>query len=192
MMSWSTVLVLSLLVACGGSERGGEGGSGGSAHARGALVAKVDGAAIGVEQVRELCASTGLPPREALLRLEEEQLLLAEAARRGYGRAPATDQALKRALVQALLLATVESMRAEDVPSAEVQERFDSVAKHSGLPPETFPEHERAVRAQLLLEKRRAAVEQLAARLHDQIGVKLSEPEVQKLLNDPAFWGESS
>jgi hypothetical protein len=191
MMRWSVALVLSLLVACGEGERG-HAGSGGSAHARGALVAKVDGAAIGLEQVRELCAGTGLSPREALLRLEEEQLLLAEAARRGYGRASATDQALKRALVQALLAATVESLRPEDLSAAEVQERFDSVAKHSGLLPETFSEHEGAVRAQLLLEKRRAAVEQLAARLRDQIGVKLSEPEVQKLLNDPAFWGESS
>jgi DNA-binding transcriptional regulator YhcF (GntR family) len=185
-------LVLGLAVGCGGVETGEQPGLRGKAQARGALVAKVNGGAIGLEQVRELSASTGLSPREALARLEDEQLLADEAARRGYGRSHQLDEPLKRALVQALLAQTIDAMRAQDVPPSEVRARFDSVAAKNGLSADTFQRHEKEVRAQLLMEKQKAAFEQLTEKLRSQIGVKLSEQEVQKLLADPVLWGESS
>jgi hypothetical protein len=48
------------------------------------------------------------------------------------------------------------------------------------------------VREQLLLEGRKAALERLGKELRDRIGVRLDEAVVQKLLSDPAFWGEHS
>jgi len=190
-MRKSPLLLLVLSCACPGGERGGDQATPVS-RARGALVAKVDGAAIGVEQVRELAEATGLTPREALQRLEEEQLLVREAARRGYGRPELVERELRRALVQALLADTVERLRAEDIPAAQVRARFDEVARSKGIAADSFAEHEGDVRRELLLERRQAALKELTDSLRDRIGVKLSEVEVQRLLSDPAFWGESS
>jgi hypothetical protein len=191
-MKRSAALLLSLAFACRGSGgQDGEALADGSARARGALVAKVNGATIGVDQVRELTQSTGLSPRAALTRLEEEQLLAEEARRRGYGRSSATSEDVKRALVQALLADTVEKLRPEDIPLSEVRARFDSVAQRAGLAAGSFAEHEAAVRAQLLLEMQKVALEKLTAELRARIGVTLSEPEVQQLLSDSRFWGES-
>jgi hypothetical protein len=184
------LLALVVLSGCGG-ERGAEGTAAGKLRARGAMVAKVDGAAIGVDQVRELAEKGGLSPRVALERLEDEQLLAGEAARRGYGRPDLTEQAVKRALVQALLAETVEHLRMQDIPAAEVRARFDEVGRGK-LAAESFAEHEAEVREQLLLERRKAALERLGRELRDRIGVRLDEAEVQKLLGDPAFWGEHS
>ncbi len=183
--------VLVLLSGCAGERDSGEAGAG-KLRARGAVVAKVDRATIGVEQVRELAERTGVAPRVALERLEDEQLLASEAARRGYGRPDLTEQAVKRALVQALLAKTVEGLRAQDIPLADVRARFDEVAKEAKLAPEAFAEQERAVREQLLTERRKLALERLSQELRDRIGVRLDEAEVQKLLSDPVFWGEHS
>jgi hypothetical protein len=183
-------LGVALAAACGGGEQAADEAAHRYARARGAVVAKIDGTAIGVEQVSELVASTGLPPREALARLEEEYLLAREAQRRGYGRSRAALADEKRALVETLLKGTVEQLRAEDLPADEVHARFEAVAPQMGLPLASFAQHEPAVRAQLLLEKRKEALERLTKSLRDSIGVKLSEPEVQKLLSDPAFWRE--
>jgi hypothetical protein len=186
------LVALASLGSIGCEGRGHEGDqAAGEARARGALVAKVDGAAIGLDQVRELVAR-GLTPRVALQRLEEEQLLAREAARRGYGRADLVEHEVKRALVQALLAETVERIRPEDIPLREVQQRFDEVAERNHLAPERFAEQEREVRKQLVLERRKAELDKLTATLRDRIGVQLSEAEVDRLLSDPAFWGEGS
>lgn len=190
-MQTRVLLALLVVAACGG-ERGSGEAEAGKLRARGAQVASVDGTGIGVDQVRELAERTGLAPRVALARLEDEQLLAREAARRGYGRPDLTEQAVKRALVQALLARTVEGLRAQDIPLAEVRARFDEVAQGRDLPPESLAEHEREVRAQLLLERQKLALERLSQELRDRIGVSLDEAEVQKLLSDPTFWGEHS
>lgn len=190
-MKRGVLLALVLLSGCGGGDDP-DGKAAGKLRARGGVVAKVDGAAIGVDQVRELAQQRGLAPRVALERLEDEQLLVSEAARRGYGRPDLTERAVKRALVQALLAETVDRIRAEDVPAAEVRARFDKVAGAAQRSPESFAAHEAEVRAQLLLERRQAVLERLNQELADRIGVKLDETEVQKLLSDPAFWGEHS
>jgi hypothetical protein len=189
-MKRSVLLALVVLSGCGGA-RDPEGTAAGNLRARGAVAAKVDGAAIGLDQVRELAEKGGLAPRVALERLEDEQLLANEAARRGYGRPDLTERAVKRALVQALLAETVERLRAQDIPASEVRERFDQVAG-ANLAPESFEQHEGEVREQLLLERRKAALERLGKELRDRIGVRLDEAEAQKLLSDPAFWGEHS
>jgi hypothetical protein len=185
----SRLALVSLCFGCSGREH--EGQELANARARGALVAKVDGASIGLDQVREL-VDRGLPPRVALQRLEEEQLLAREAARRGYGGSAALEQELKRALVQALLAQTVELVRAEDISAQEVRKRFDEVASANRLAPESFKEHELEVRKQLLEERRTLELNKLTASLRDRIGVRLSEAEVDKLLSDPAFWGEGT
>lgn len=190
-MQRRVLLALVVMAACGG-ERGADGSQAGQSRARGARVAKVNGAEIGVDQVRELAERAAVTPRVALERLEDEQLLASEAARRGYGRPDLTEQAVKRALVQALLAKTVESVRAQDIPAADVRARFDEVARGSKLRPESFAEHEQAVREQLLMERRKLALERLSQELRDRIGVRLDEAQVQKLLSEPAFWGEQS
>jgi len=191
-MKRGSALLLSLACACGGnSGQDGQALAGAKTRARGALLAQVNGAAIGVDQVRELSLSTGLAPHVALTRLEEEELLAREAVRRGYGRTNATKEDVKRALVQALLKETLETLRPEDVPFSEVRARFDSVAGQNQIPADSFDKYEGAVREQLVLEKQKVALEKLSSELSARFGVRLSEPEVQKLLSDAAFWGES-
>lgn len=192
-MNWGALSLLALVACCSGcpGREHDTGESATRARARGVLVAKVEGAAIGLDQVREL-VDQGLTPRVALQRLEEEQLLAREAARRGYGGSELLEQEVKRALVQALLAQTVERVGPKDIPEQEVHKRFESVAKVSGLPPESFAEHEAEVRKQLLQERRTLELNKLTESLRDRIGVKLSEEDVGKLLSDPTFWGEGT
>jgi hypothetical protein len=161
--------------------------------ARGALVARVDGAAIGLEEVRELQADTGLAAREALRRLEDERLLTRAAAARGYDRNGLVLAEAKRAQVQALLALEVErGNQPDDIPLLEVKQRYERIAPQYRLPLEAFPQHERTVREQLSNERRRAALERLVARIAKSHPVRSDEREVQRLLADPKLWGGGS
>jgi hypothetical protein len=178
-----------LLCACDG-DGAGERAAREPSRARGAVVARVNGTPIGLEQVRELAQTAGLSPREALSRLEEAVLLEHEAEQRGYQRSALVEQEQRRALVRALLVEAVEAkVRPEDVPEAELRARFDSERVRLGFTAESYSEHAPAVRRQLVLEKRKAALEALLSQLRAATGVRLDEEQVRKLLADPALWG---
>jgi len=72
------------------------------------VVARVDGAAIRVEELTRLAAARGLSPEAALERLIDERLLEAEAERRGLQQRADVRLAPKRALAQ-LVLRDVEA-----------------------------------------------------------------------------------
>jgi len=126
------------IVACGGAEP--EVGTSRvkrqTTEARGPVVAVVDGDPISVSEVQELVDATGLTPREALARLEDERLLALYAEQRGYGQDAASQRELKRARARALLAGAVEQGRAPaDVSAAEVEKRFESIRQRDKRPP---------------------------------------------------------
>lgn len=97
-------------------------------QARGPVVATVDGDPISLSEVQELVDATGLSPREALERLENERLLAMYAEQRGYGQDANARRELERARARALLANAVEKGTApEDMPAAEVQARFETI-----------------------------------------------------------------
>lgn len=184
---------LSLVLAAGvfgcQEQHAAGGGQVGEARARGEVVARVDGAPIGLEEVRELCERTGLSPREALTRLEDERLLTKEALRRGYQHTALSPEEAQRVLVQALLAREVEAPNGpERLTPAELRARFDLAAPRLHLAPEAFPKHEAEIREQLTQEKRGEALQQLLTRLRSTYPVQLDEAEVQRLLNDSTLW----
>ncbi|HEX6242728.1 MAG TPA: hypothetical protein VFZ61_17565, partial [Polyangiales bacterium] len=90
---------LLMLAACPGAGPEDE-GAGAASVARGPLVGRVDASPIGLDEVRELCAATGLAPLDALRRLEDERLLTRAAAVRGYDKNGVVLAEVKRAEVQ--------------------------------------------------------------------------------------------
>jgi hypothetical protein len=182
-------LFLLLLCACGG-DGAGERAAPDRMHARGPVVARVQGTPIGLEQVRELSQATGLSPRDALSRLEDAVLLQLQAEQLGYQRSELVQQEARRALVQALLARTIEAeARPEDVPDAELRGRFERERVRLGIPAESYPEQVPALRRQLALERRKAALEALLGELRAAARISLDEAQVRKLLADPALWG---
>jgi hypothetical protein len=178
-----------LLWACNGRDNG-ERAAPERTHARGPVVARVQGTPIGLEQVRELAQETGLSPREALSRLEDAVLLERRAEQLGYQRSELVQQEARRALVRALLAQAVEAAaRPEDVPEAELRARFESQRERLGVAAESYPEHLPALREQLALERRQAALDKLLGELRAATRVSIDEAEVHKLLADPALWG---
>jgi hypothetical protein len=178
-----------LLCACGGAGNG-EQAAPEAAQARGQVVARVQGTPIGLEQVRELAQETGLSPRAALSRLEDAVLLQQRAEQLGYQRSELVQNEARRALVRALLARAVEAgARPEDIPEAELRARFESERGRLGIAAERYPEYLPALRQQLALERRKAALDTLLAELRAATRVSLDEAEVQKLLADPALWG---
>lgn len=181
-------LVLSLLLACQ-EQRSANGGQVDVARARGEIVARVDGATVGLDEVRELCERTGLTPREALTRLVDERLLTKEALRRGYQHSALSPEETRRALVQALLAREVEAPNApESLSQAELRTRFDLAAPRLQLGADAFPAHEAEIREQITFERRGAALEKLLTQLRAAFPVQLDESQVQKLLNDSTLW----
>ena len=159
------------------------------ARARGEVVARVDGSAIGLDEVRELCERTGLTPREALTRLVDERLLTKEALQRGYQRTALSPEETRRVLVQALLASEVEARNApESLSQAELRARFDLAAPRMHLAADAFPSHQGEIRDQITLERRSEALEKLLTQLRATFPVQLDEPQVQKLLNDESLW----
>lgn len=98
----------------------------GRATVGGQVVSTVDGHAITLADVQHAVASTGVEPRVALRRLQDE-LILARAARRaGFAEDPAVRRAARQARVQALLAREVEARhRPEDVDEATLAQRFE-------------------------------------------------------------------
>jgi peptidyl-prolyl cis-trans isomerase C len=159
--------------ACGGV------GSSGRSHQAGGLaegvVANVDGAPIGLNEVQRLAERGSLSPQQALSRLEAEALLAAEAERRGYGADHAVQHVTRQAAVQALLKGDVE----QKIPSeaeisrayAESGTRFATperrVASHvlAVLPRKATPEQAETARVFMsaVVDKLRAADDPVAA-----------------------------
>lgn len=92
------------LAACGDDGAAGARGTVQQGHAKlgGTVVSTVNGHAITIADVQALMNASSLSAREALDRLQTEQLLMAEAERRGTS-AAAIDEVAARAAVQALL-----------------------------------------------------------------------------------------
>lgn len=180
----------SLLTGCPGRDDRSSTTDTQAGRARGAVVAIVEGAPIGTDDVRDLAQATGLTPREALSRLEEARLAEQHARRLGYDKHSEVAREAKRALVQALLAETVErEVRPEGIPSEQVRERFEAVRAQKGLAANSFAEHEPAVREQLATEQRQHALEALLVKLRSSQAVQLDEAELHKRLSDPALWG---
>jgi hypothetical protein len=189
-MGRAASLFLLLLWACGGDDGTGARAGPGRTQARGPIVARVEGTPIGLEQVRELAQATGLSPRDALSRLEDAVLLQQQAEQLGYQRSELVQRETRRALVQALLAETVEAeVRPEGVPDAELRARFEGERVRLGIPAESYPEHVPALRRQLVLEQRKAALEALVGKLRAATRISLDEAQVRKLLAEPALWG---
>ncbi|MDB4991677.1 MAG: hypothetical protein JWN04_6855 [Myxococcaceae bacterium] len=115
-------LLLALLTACEARRDAAAAPHGG---ALGQAAALVDGEAISLDEVRALCAASGLSPRQALARLVGERLLARYAEQRGYGELPEVQQGVERARVQALLALEVESSGS---PASDEQRR-DKLAR---------------------------------------------------------------
>lgn len=107
-------------------------GGGGSPRARGGpgatvggtIVSTVDGWGIELAEVREVARDTGLSARESLRRLQAEQLLMQEAARRGDLEGDAeVHEVARRAAVQALLDAEAAEV---EVPEDDVREAYEA------------------------------------------------------------------
>lgn len=122
-------VLAALLVACGSNTTdGSEAARYRADRARGAVVATVDDAQIGVDDVADVVRGTGLAPQKALERLVSEQLLFAHAERRGYGRDKALERELKRARARALLAEVIErEIAPESIPEKDVEARFEAL-----------------------------------------------------------------
>ena len=72
-------------------------------------VASVNGSAIQLSEVAEVCRRTGLLPREALAQIVSERLLVQYAEAQGYDEDSVVQRELTRARVRALLAQTVEA-----------------------------------------------------------------------------------
>jgi parvulin-like peptidyl-prolyl isomerase len=110
--------------ACGDDGEGRSRGTAqhGSSKIGGAVVSTVDGHAISIADVQAVMRASSLSAREALDRLQAEQLLMAEAERRGTS-SEAIDQVEVRAAVQALLDREAASRLASDSELRAAYER---------------------------------------------------------------------
>ncbi len=154
-----TLWLLAIGAGCGGSasERTGRQPGGGAARVGGDVVSTVDGAAITVSEVQRLVNQSGLSPRQALSRLQDEALLMHEAEARGYGSAPEVLHLSRQAAAQALLAGVVESLHASDQETSDAyaaqSARFDvpekrrSVHVLARLPAQPSAEQEEAAHA---------------------------------------------
>lgn len=91
------------------------------------VVARVGERAIGASDVRARMAAEGLDAEGALQQLIDEELLLAEARRRGFSVDRPTERALERQMVRAML----RDLEAENTPaSITVEELREDFALH--------------------------------------------------------------
>jgi hypothetical protein len=100
-----------LLISAGAcdSSAGPKAGSGDTASRKtGPVVARVNGDAITLEEVRAVCRESGLAADLALARLVDERLLAQYAEKRGYGELENAEIELARARVRALVEQAVE------------------------------------------------------------------------------------
>ncbi|MCA9581529.1 MAG: hypothetical protein KC416_07020, partial [Myxococcales bacterium] len=98
-----------VLAGCSAGSGGeGKGLEAGAAQVGEGVLSTVDGRPISVQRVQELVAATGLGPKEAVRRLQAEELLASEAKRRGFGDLPEVRMVGRRAAAQKLLEVVVE------------------------------------------------------------------------------------
>lgn len=87
----------------------------------GDVVSRVNGSAIALAEVERLAEATDLSASAALRRLQAERLLSQEARSRGYAQSARTGQAARKAQIQELLKATVETVHVKD---AEIEAAY--------------------------------------------------------------------
>ncbi|HEX7479859.1 MAG TPA: peptidyl-prolyl cis-trans isomerase [Polyangiales bacterium] len=115
---------MALVSGCGGGgvPKQAEQGPAG-AQLSGETLSTVNGTAITVAEVQALVNETGLAPREALERLQAQALLMDEAQRRGYAARSSVRLVGRKAAVQALLAAEIETLHASEPEIAAAYER---------------------------------------------------------------------
>jgi hypothetical protein len=122
----------------------------------GDVAGRVNGSAIGLVEVERLATNAELAPSTALHKLVAERLLAQEARSRGYAVSARTDDAARKAQVQALLEAAVENVAPSD---DELEAAYK--AQRSRF---EKPEHRRATHLLALLPARASAEADRAAR----------------------------
>ena len=96
--------------------------------ADGPVVATVNGEPITLAELEDVVRATGLSPRDALTRLEEERALAQLAEEAGAGDSAEVRAAMDRAAIQALLATDVEgAVRVESIDSAAIDERYQAI-----------------------------------------------------------------
>ncbi|HEY2734593.1 MAG TPA: peptidylprolyl isomerase, partial [Polyangiales bacterium] len=136
-MKGAAVCCLCALFGCSAAD----GARDSAAHGGGTIdhnsVGSVDGVGISAEEVARLASAGTLSRQEALARLEAQQLLAAEARRRGYDKLAQTNRVGRQALVQALLERDIESLPVDEdevsAAYAEARARFEKPEKRSAI-----------------------------------------------------------
>jgi parvulin-like peptidyl-prolyl isomerase len=158
------------IAGCGGGSRSSSKSdpSRGSSSVGGTVVSTVDGHPITVQDVLDLTRASALSPSQALLRLQEERLLMLEAERRGVQHASEVSLTARQARAQALLdaVASTAAVRPEEIEAAyraEIgrfaqPERRASVHVLASVPEDASPE---------LDARARTFIEQTIAKLVD-------------------------
>lgn len=126
-MAW---VVISGCLACGPSNGSGVSAGPGADDPKlsGPVVSTVDGAKIGLGEIEQVVKETGLAPKAALQRLQEERLLSARARRAGYGATGQVEREVKRAMVRELLRDAVEKkVTDESFKSDAVRLRYEEL-----------------------------------------------------------------
>jgi len=174
----------------------------GDAKVGGAVVSTVNGHPILISDVQALMKASSLSAREALERLQAEQLLMAEAERRGIG-GPAVAQVAERARVQALLDMEAATHIATD---AELREAYEKDVRFH-LPEQRLSMHvlaragakaneaeaaaARAVAVKAIEDLRSMDVAAIQARYNGTIdGVAVKTEQLPSMHRDSAFLKE--
>lgn len=97
-------------------------------------VARVGGRSIGAAEVLALMQSDGLSAEDALNRLVDEELLAQEAERLGLVQDSATEQAIERLMVRAMLHELEKENTPESVTEQELREDYASHADEFHIP----------------------------------------------------------
>lgn len=183
-------VALWLLAAAGGcGEDGDEAASReqGSATVGGDVVSTVDGHPITAEEVRHVAVEVDLGPPEALERLQERELLAAEARRLGYAADPDVLRTTKQALVQALLEREVEhAVGPESITDEAIAARYETRAERAQQHGITLEDARDEIREQLLIEAREERLEQLLRELEERWEVRRDEAAIDRLVHAEA------
>lgn len=127
-----TILARSMLLvvlvsgaACSSADREGERRRKGDERVGGAIVATVDGVGISAAEVARVAELADLSIEEALARSVDQEVLFAEAERRGYGARWEVRRAVERALVQTALAKLVEDeVRPESIEASAIADAY--------------------------------------------------------------------
>lgn len=198
------VCIAGLASSCGddGAARGGSKMRRGGAQVGGAVVSTVNGHPILISDVQALMKASTLSAREALERLQAEQLLMAEAERRGIAGA-AIDLVAERARVQALLdreaaanVATQREVRAayeKDVRFHMPERRlpFHVLARVSQTATDSEVAAARAIAVKAIQDLRSMDIAAVEARYSTTIdGVKVKTERLPPTRRESAFLKE--